>query len=60
MYTEDSIFDVVIGNMMGAWEVKNSDPIWIPQLAQAAVTGAQIKRNKDDIKPLNVSQSGIP
>ena len=40
--------------------MKDPDTNWIPQLAHAAVSRAQTKCNKDDIKPLMVSQSDIP
>ena len=52
---QDPICELVIGNIPGAREVNVPGPNWISQLAQAAVTRAQTKCNKDDIKPLRVS-----
>ena len=58
---EDPICDLLISNIPGAQGVKDpqgvkgSDSNWIPQLAQAVVTKAQTKCNKDDIKSLKVS-----
>ena len=51
MYTPYYIGEVEV---MCIGDPKDPDPNWIPQLAQAAVTRAQTKHNKNDIKPLKV------
>ena len=60
MCMDEPICDLVIGIIPGTREVKDPDPNWIPQLAQAGVTRAQTTCNKDDTKPFIVSQSDIP